>query len=268
MENFISYIEKSLPKKEGDKILYKFKKKILDEMTQRANEITARGLKDENVVNDLIISEYPNLDLEYKKFYQKETSSNKAKKQIVFNTVASIIFIFVLLIVFLSVSFLTHAWEQTWVIMVDGILLWVAYLLSLVVKKFTSMRKIFHIIARLFLAGAVIVVAVAVFLFALIILQVPHSWLIVIGGIASMFIADTVYITVTKQKLAILSYLAYIPATTAMVYIILGVLSIVPWSPGWLMIPLSLIIDAVIVAVRVAKNAKISQEVSKQWNED
>ena len=83
-----------------------------------------------------------------------------------------------------------------------------------------------------------------------------------------MFIADTVYITVTKQKLAILSYLAYIPATTAMVYIILGVLSIVPWSPGWLMIPLSLIIDAVIVAVRVAKNAKISQEVSKQWNED
>ncbi len=268
MEDFISYIENSLPKKDGDKILYKFKKKMLDEMTQRANEITARGLKDQSVVNDLIISEYPNLDLEYNEFYKKETSSNKTKRQIVLNTVGSIIFIFVLLIVFLSVSFLTQAWAQTWVIMVDGILLWVAYLLSLVVKKFTSMRKIFHIIARLFLAGTVMVTTVAVFLFSLIILQIPHSWLFIIGGIASMFVADSLYITVTKQKLAILSYLAYIPATTAMIYIILGVLSIIPWSPGWLMIPLSLIIDAVIIAVRVAKNAKIAQEVSKQWNED
>ena len=53
-----------------------------------------------------------------------------------------------------------------------------------------------------------------------------------------------------------------------MIYIILGALSVIPWSPGWVMIPLSLLIDAVIAAALIIRNKKTAREVAKHWNED
>lgn len=110
------------------------------------------------------------------------------------------------------------------------------------VVKITSMRRVFHIFARILLGIAVMVAAV--------------------------FAADSIYISVTRQKLAVIFYLAYIPAAAAMVYILLGAPGIIPWAPGWIMIPLSLLIDAAIIAALILRNKKIAREVAKHWNED
>lgn len=268
MEKFIVYIDQALPDRPGDQLLYQFKRHVLDEMTERAQTVTARGLKDPKVVQDLVLSECSDLPGAYTAFCAKKMEAKQTKRAAILNAVGSVIFILVLLIVFLAVSFLTHAWAMTWVIMVDGILLWVDYLLILGIKKLTSMRRIFHVFARILLGIAVMVASVAIFLLCMAVLHLPNSWLIIIGGVAAIFAADSIYIAVTRQKLAVLFYLVYIPAFFAMLYIIFCVAGILPWSPGWLIIPLSLLIDAVVMLILLISNKKTSREVTRHWNED
>ena len=80
MESFIDYINSALPDQKGDSILYKYKRKVLEEMTQRANEVTSRGINNCQVVDDLIISEYANLKEDYKEYYKKEKAAQIQKK--------------------------------------------------------------------------------------------------------------------------------------------------------------------------------------------
>lgn len=268
MEQFIQYLDTSLPDRDGGEILYKFKKKTLDEMNDRYLEVSQRGISNQKVISDLVISEHPNLENEYKAFYNSATAAAKTKRKILLNVIGSAVYILGIVIVFLAVSFVTQHWGQTWLIVVDGILLWVAYLLSLGVKKITSMRRIFHIFARILLALDVMVLTVAVFLFTLVMIGFAKSWLIVIAGIALMFAADAVYITVTKQKLAIIYYLIYIPAAAAMLYIIFSAIGITAWSSGWLLIIFSLFIDMLIIYISIARNKREKREVIDAWKEN
>jgi hypothetical protein len=65
-------------------------------------------------------------------------------------------------------------------------------------------------------------------------------------------------------------YLAYIPLAAAILYVILAIAGIVTWQTGWLIIPVALIIDAVIIAVRLLIGKKENEEVEEDsvWNAD
>ena len=268
MERFISYINTELPDVHGESVLFKFKKKTLDEMVARAAEVRSRGLTNDKVIDELVISEHPDLKKEYKDFSGKEYSAINTKRKIIMNVLGSVIYIIALVTVFLAVSFMTHRWDMTWAIITSGILLWVDYLLMLGVIKLTSMKKIFHIFARILLAGAVIIFAVAVFLCVVAMTDIRSSWLIVIAGLALMFICDGIFAIAAKHRLAILSWLLYIPVIFTFLFIITGASHILSWSIGWIMIPLSLIIDLVIIFAAIAKNKAHKVEVEDTWKEN
>lgn len=268
MEKYFEYIENSLPAGGNDKLLYKFKKKTVDEMVERANQLSARGLKDQNVLSDLVISEYGSIADDYHSYVKEKTDKQRRRRFAIGNIIGSVVYIFVLLIVFLGISFSTQAWSMTWVIMVDGILLWIAYLLTLVICRIIEMKRIFHFIARILLGIEVMVLSVAVFLICMAVLHIPGSWLIVIVGIMCIFLADGFFASATKQKLAIISWLCYIPAISAMLYIIFGALGVFSWSVGWVIIPLSLILDLIIIVVSIRANSKYDQEVVDSWKEN
>ena len=268
MEQYISYINQVLPDKHGDSTLYRFKKKILDEMTQRANEVASHGLTDRKVIDDLIISEYADLDAQYQAYSKKEYEAKHLRKRVLGNVIGSLIYILATVTVFLGVSMMTHAWAQTWVIVVDGILLWVVYLLSLGVNKLISMKKIFHIFARILLFGAVVVATVAAFLLVVALTDLPHSWLMVMAGLAAAFISDGIFATVTKSRFAIFYWLLYVPVIATFLFIIVGVLQLLPWGIAWMMIPLSLILDLVIILAAIGKNKHDKTEVYDSWSEN
>ena len=161
-----------------------------------------------------------------------------------------------------------NVWGKSWLIVVDGILLWAAYLLNLGVKKLTSLRRIFHIFARIALALEVMVITVAVFLFTLVMIGFAKSWVIVIAGIAAMFVADAVYASVTKRKLAIINYLLYVPAVATMLYIILSAVGVLAWNTGWMIIIFSLVLDFIIMYASFARNRHYKQEVVDTWKEN
>lgn len=268
MEKFYQYIDSSLPDDSGNKLLYKFKRKTLDEMTERANQLTARGLKDKNVISDLVISEYSNIKADYHAFATKEIEADRRKRFTIANIVGSIAYIFILIICYLGISMVTHKWSMTWVMVVDGILIWVSYLLTLGINRVLELKRIFHIFARIMLAMEIVIISVIIFIFLLGIFHTPHAWVTIFVGLFLMFLADGLFASLTKQKMAIFYWLAYIPAMAAMLYIILGGLNLLSWTVGWIIVPLSVLIDLIVIIVVIHKNTSYDQEVVDAWKEN
>lgn len=270
MKSFIDYIEETFQGEKDDGTLYRYKRLVMERMTERANEITHAGLQDEQVLYDLVVSEFPRLKENYQKFSAEERAKKREKflnKFMIFGTVALIL---TLVIVYLAVSFLTDAWRSTWVIIVDGILAWVVFILSVFIRRVSGMRRIFHPIARVLLGISVMCVTTVLFLISMAVLHLPNSWLIYPFGVTMIYVADAIYATVTKQKLRIINYLIYIPAAMPMLYVFLGALDIIPWHPGWLLMPLAVLIDLIIVFAKMMSNKKYKYkpEVDAAWNEN
>lgn len=269
MQDFIQHINTALPDEEGNRILFKFKRKLLEEMNMRAIEVEGRGgIHDKKVINDLIISEHEDLKSEFKQFYEKETASEKTRRSIIGNVIGSLAYLILIITIFLGVSFATDLWRYTWIIVVDGILLWVDYLLTIGIRKLVSMKRIFHIFARLLLFGAVVVFMVAVFLFVVAVTDLPHSWLIVIAGLILAFLCDGLFATATHARLSIIHWLIYIPVISVFLFIIIGVLGILAWKVAWVIIPLSLVVDLIIILASLSKNKKEKMEVEDIWKEN
>jgi hypothetical protein len=269
MERFVQYINSVLPDREGNELLYRFKKKTLDEMNARAVEVTGRGgILSRKVVEDLIISEHADLVSEYSAFETQETAKIKARRSFLGNIIGSAVFIILLITVFIAVSMATDLWKYTWIIVVDGILLWVVYLLGLGIKKLVSMKRIFHFLARLLLFGAVVVTMVAVFLAFVALTDLPHSWLLVIIGLILAFVCDGIFAEITKARLRIIYWLIYIPVISVFLFIILGALNILAWNVAWMIIPLSLVVDLIIIYAAIRRNRADRMEVADVWNEN
>lgn len=268
MDSFIKFIDAALAEQKKGDILYKFKRKKLDEMNARVSEIKSRGLTNQKVIEDLVISENSNVAQEYKSYYTSETTTKKVKRNLILNLIGSAMYLLLVVILFLGISFVTQQWSMTWAIMVDGVLLWVVYLLSIGVRKFTSMKRIFHIFARLFLAGSVIVSIVCVYLAVVALTDLNHSWLIVIFGLIAMLLSDALYASFAHHRLVLFNWLLYIPAIAAFTLIIIGVLGIMPWRVAWLIVPAGLIVDLAIIMIAIAKNKMNSMEVDDVWNEN
>ena len=267
MESYINYINSQLPDNPGDKILYKYKRKDLEEMTQRANEISSRGLNDRKVIDDLVVSEYPDLKDTYGEYYKKEKAAMNRKRNILLNVIGSAIYLICVVVVFLTSSLATKRWDMTWAIVVDGVLLWVVYLLSIGASSFAKMKKIFHIFARIFLMGAVIVFGVAAFIYVLAMTDLGSSWIILMFAIIAMFLSDAIFTTAHKHRLAIFYWLLYIPVISVFAFIIVGASNIIAWRYAWIIIPLSLIIDLIIILFAIAKNKVSEPEVDDTWKE-
>lgn len=270
MQNFIEYIEEAFQGQADSDTLYRYKRQLLGKMTERANEVTHTGLRDDKVLNDLIISEFPDLQDDYQRFRKAD---RKKRREKLFNRImifGSIGVSLLLVIIFLAIGFVTDIWTPTWLIVADGILLWVIFILSEWIRRITGLRRLFHPIARVMLAIAVMCATVASFLFALSALHLPKAWVIFPFGVICIYLADAIYANVTKQKLRIINYLVYILAASPMVYVFLGGLEIIPWAPGWLIVPLAVVVDIFIILGVMANNAKYKYkpEVDAAWNED
>lgn len=153
MEKFFDYIDSSLPDNPQDKNMYKYKRALLDEMESRAFELEKRGLTDENVVADLVIGEHPDLKEDYNRYLLDLNAKDKCRRFIISNIVGSIGYILAIVVLYLLFSKSTHLWSMTWAFLVDGILLWLVYLLSIGVRSFQKEKGVSHHCANLFVCG-------------------------------------------------------------------------------------------------------------------
>lgn len=268
MQQFIDYLDSALPDIPGDKTLYKFKRNLLDEMNARYLEVSRRGITNQKVITDLVISEHPNVRGECFKYAQSVTAKKRAKTRVLMRIIGSAIYFIAMILLFIVASFSANGPAHTWLIIVDGILLWVSYILTLGVVKITSLKRIFHVFARLLLGVDIMVFSVAAFLFTQIALGVSKGWVLIIAGVALAFVGDAAYAHFTKVKFAIINYLLYIPVIATMLYIILASLNVTSWGKGWILIILSLLVDVIVMYASMLKNRNYKREVIDSWQEN
>ena len=253
MNSFIDYIENSCNGLGNGQNAYRYKKKILDEMTERANEITRTGLKDETVLKDLIAEEYPDLKAGFTQ-YQKDIRKTKFLK---FGLpIGGLVSLIAILITYFAVSFTTYAWHKTWLIIVGGVFAMIIFYLGVAIAEICKMRRVFHPIARILIVGCTVLVSVFVFLFSIMMIPSITAWPILPVGIIAALLADICFAFITKQKLRTISLFVYMPAISTMLYIILAAYSIVSWIGGWPIILLGVLADFIYILFIIMSNAK------------
>lgn len=257
MRDFIEYIETSCAKLPDNQITYLYKKQILDEMTERANEITHSGLRDEAVLTDLMVDEYPELEKNYYIWAKAYKKKKLGKTMRLVMALGGVIFFIAMFITYFEISKATGAWNKTWLIIVGGIFAMIIFYVSFLIKRICHMRRLFHPIARILIAGCVMLVTVFTFLFALMMRPVYIAvWPIIIGGVAIMLICDIIFAFATQQKFRTITAFIYMPAIFTMAYIILAAYGVVTWMAGWPIILLGIAADLVFVITIALSNAK------------
>lgn len=256
MNTFIEYIENSCAKLPDNHMAYLYKKKILDEMTERANEMTHSGLKDEKVIADLLMDEYPDLKEGFPAFEKAEKKRSRAKLMRIIMGIGGLIFFIAIFVTYFAVSNATDAWGKSWLIIVGGIFAMIIFYTSFGIKRICRMRRVFHPIARFLLAACVMLFAVFMFLFWLIMIPELTFWPIIMGGIILVLVADTIFAYATKQKFRMVTAMIFMPIITTMVYIILGAYNIVTWNGGWPIAILGFVTDLVYIICIAVSNAK------------
>lgn len=270
MEKYIDYIENTLADEADSTTLYRYKRQLLDQMTARANEITRAGLKDEQVMLDLIRDEFPDLQAGYREFEEQERRKKRTRTRRKAALIGTPCYLLLLTALYLAVSFLTGRWAQTWLMMVGGVFLMLIFYSVFAIKKLCGMRRLFHPIARVLIAVDIMLAATFVFLFCLMLFDLPHVWVVLIAGVIALLAGDAVFAAVTRQKLAVINYLLYIPAVSALLYVILGACGVIPWSPGWMLVLLGVLADILVIAGVMVNNSryKYKPEVDDVWNEN
>lgn len=265
---FTDYIENSFEGVKETPALYKFKQEKIAAMSERANALISSGLKDTNVLHSIIISENPDLKEEFKALMKERKAQSKKEKLRKVAILGVLGYVLSLVIAFLSVSFISGAWAKTWLILVSGILLPIGLGCILVTKKGAKKQGAFSALSRLTLAGGLFIITTVIFLCLLVLTNIQGSYAIYLFCVIAALIADALYAKATKQKFAIVTYLIYIPIIAAIVYVVLGFFSVIPWHPGWLIVVGALLFDIVMVMVKVATGVKSNNEELEEWNED
>ncbi|MBQ5677484.1 MAG: hypothetical protein IIV47_01295 [Clostridia bacterium] len=275
MKDFIEYIETSCAKLPDNHLTYLYKKHILDEMTDRANEVTHSGLKDEKVLADLMADEYPNLAGKYPVWAKEYKKKKQAKVMRLTSVVGGILVFFISLILFFIVGenatftyygyddgvlglHTVSAYRNAWLIILGAIFGIILFCLGFGIKRICKMRRVFHPIARALIVLCVMIIMVFAFLCALMLSTNPletKMWPIVIAGIILALVADIAFAFATKQKFRTITTMIYMPIISTMIFVILNAYGLVG-SFGALIIISGLIVDVIYALALVAHNAK------------
>lgn len=197
---FTDYAEKELKKLPNTKSAYLYRQEIIARMTARANELVESGLSDNKVINELVINEFRDIEKEYYVRLKKKKKSKKSKYTSSFIALGITGYILLLVGIFLGVSFVTGAWDKTWLIIVVGILgAVVAGLIGGCIMLFVKKNK-FAIFYLLILIPAITALAYAVLGLTGLLAWHP-GWLIIVASVFLDFVIAVIkVITLSKME--------------------------------------------------------------------
>lgn len=267
MNNFLEYIDKSFENMKETESLYRYKQKLIAEMTERANELVAAGLKDDKIICAIIMDEYPDLAGKYKATLKEKTVMKKKKRSGSLFAVGALGGVFASVCLFLAVSFLTGAWGKTWMLLLGGIFAVLVFAFVALSGRLTKKSGKFGFLSRLLCGASVFLIATYMFLFTTVIVPVKGSWVIFILAVPFAMIFDMLLSYKFNKKTGIFSILLYIPVIFTLFYVVLGIAKVLPWHPGWLLILFGILADFIIVGVRLLSGTKTAEE-EDTWSED
>lgn len=251
MEKLNNYIDKAFENIKSTKYSDKFKNKLLYDFTERSNELTHAGLKDDNVIFDIIAGEHPDIRKEYSEYVSQLKKKKRSRYNRTISILCVVVYLLLTVVAYLSLSFTTEKWNITWIIPVSMILVLFIYFSACMIKKLSKQKSLFHPISRILLAIDTYAVCTMVFLVLNFLVGYSKSWIVFVINVVVMQLADILYSVLSHQRFALIYILAYLVPISAITYVSLSLLNVTQWKSGWLIIVAGIIIDLFIIIFRL-----------------
>lgn len=272
MKKVMDYINDSFASLPDSGRAYRYKQMLINEVTERANEITHAGITDENVIEDLIISEHSDIKSEFEEAEKEYKHKKKVKQSFLMNIIGSCIYFLLVVTVFLLIGFISGMWNKCWLILINGVSLYIAYLCIFFIVNLKNKPLLIREFTRILLYLCIFAFALPVFTTLQVLFSVPASWLVFIFAVMAGFIADSIYVSKIGDRFASIFQILYITPFFTMIYIVLSGMRIIEWHPGWIIIPLSLVfvLMAIYIRLRIYYRDKESDflEEDDEWNRE
>lgn len=264
MKSYTDFIDVTLSdfsnNPESSQALDEFKKKRKSEMRNREMILRKRGLSDDKVISDLIISENIDARHDFIKMQRKAIEDKAEKTLFALKILLSVVYFMAVGIFYILDSFYNDDWAHSWVIIVGGIVLYIL-ILFLMPERFhyKGRRKVpFNYAVTI----SVLVVATFAFLVMEIVYNMHYSG--VIFSITGFFIFffDSFVPILSGQKYGLWNTICSIPLSCTCLYITLALLGIIPWQTGWLLIIAGIALSITVFVFNYNKKHHLSERVN------
>lgn len=265
--DYCEHIESIMKDFPNNTVNFIYKRRVLQDMTQRTKEVFKRGLADEKVCHELIISEFTQ-----KKVvdgYYQYLEDLKEKKLIRYSPIAAVASLLVSILLFVIVGLITDIWHPTW-LLIEGTASCAVVALMWIGVYILHRHRMLYALSRALVAGSVMVLTQFVFLVVRIPLRQEKAYIIFLVALAFMFIGDLILATLTKQRLVFINYLVTIPVVFIFIYVIFGLLGFYTWDQGDVIVELGFAADIIILLCMFLHNRKYAHkpEVEDVWKEN
>lgn len=256
LKQFAQHVDNFFANYPSDDVLIKFQRSVVDDAREAEERVRRAGLNDETVIVDLVKAAHPDLKSEYEAFRKVELRSRREKRFNKILAIATPCWLVAMIIIYLAVGFIFDNWRESWLIIIGFVTVLVDVIAYALVSQLHHRRMYWHPLARVAQGLAIMMTTTFVYLYGLMVYNIPDFWVMFPLGVILLFVGDSLLARFLGQKLRIINYLLYIPACAAMVFVILGGLHIVPWNPGWLIVILGVVLDVLLVVAKLINNRK------------
>lgn len=265
--DYCEHIENIMKAFPNNPITFIYKRRVLQDMTQRTKEVYKRGLKDEKVCHELMISEFS--EKKIVDGYYQYLQDLREKKLIRYSPMAAGGAIILSCIIFVLIGIIADVWHPTWLIIEGTASIALACLMWIGVYILHS-HKMLYAISRALVAGATMVLTQFAFLIVRIPFKFEKAYIMFLVALIGIFIGDVVLATLTKQRLVFINYLVTIPVVFIFIYVIFGILGFYTWQQGEIIVGISFIIDLAVVLGMLLNNRRYAHkpEVEDVWKEN
>ena len=143
MKRIMEYIDSSLTAFPKSKYSEKFRQNLIEEVTERANDITHAGLSDEKAIEDIIISEHNDIKAEYKEYVKELNASKNKRRNFLIKLFISVIYFLTVLCLYFVISSATKAWSVTWVLPVCSVIVYISVILFIPIATLSKKSTLF-----------------------------------------------------------------------------------------------------------------------------
>lgn len=260
-ERFKSYLEQHFRHIAPTQAAMEYRKEMLKTLLDREQELRIKGVNDDDLIYSIVINELGDFDKTLEEFENKQIKSGELKRKVSAASVIALCVIVLLTLAYLLVGLFAHVWHPTWLIMVGGIFVGIAVLLSYFgIYKSAKKRKFLFVRASI----AVIEVLLSVFLFLLLqlVFRINGAWLTFLAMVVAVLGVDTATAFIVNSKGKWIELPVFVEVFCVLLYVILGIsLSVLHgvrgfWHPAWVMCLGGVVFAAVEIAALVSIKAR------------
>ena len=263
MKDYTEIVDVGLAEFESDltllPVLNKFKLEKKAAMRDREIQLRKRGLSDDHIIQDLIVSENMDVKNEFLAKIKKDEKNKAERRAMIAKVLLSVIYFMIVGMIFFLDEFINEDFEHSWLIPVAGILFFVIFLFLMPNRFHYGGRRFIPVHYALMISTAL--VAIFVWLIFEIVFKMEYSIIIMTIMFSIITFFDAVVPWITGDKHAIVHTIISMPLCGVFVYLTVGFAKLVPWRIGWLIIIAAIALTIGIFLIAYNKKYRISKHV-------